>query len=636
MHSCEFLPYQPCESFVRVATACPEVAVGEVPANVARIAKLYAEGVERQASLVVFPELSLTGYSIGDFVQHKLLLENAKAGLQDLVACTDGTQTTMVVGLPLMVGNSLYNCAAVLAGGRIRGIVPKSNLPGSGEFYEPRWYSAWEGENAEVCIGGQAVPVGTDMLFEIGDTAMGVEICEDLWVATPLSTKLAAAGATIIANPSASPEHMGRSATRRAKVADQADRIIAAYVYASADPSESTTDNVMSGHQLIAENGKIITERPALSLGQRLTVVDVDIDHIRYSRRQNRNYPNGPRLLTIDCGIAPQQADLLRDIDPTPFIPKGPEATEELEHALNLQAQALVTRMRKTGIKKVVLGLSGGLDSTLALLAALRACKRMGKTPAEVIHAITMPGEASSAHTQSNAEKLALAVGVEHSVIAIGTLAEDQLRALGHDTTTQDVTYENTQARLRTAILFNRANQLQGLVLGTGNMSESALGFCTFNGDHMSHYNVNAGVPKTLVRELVAHAAATQPGEVQVILQSILDTPISPELTNDTAGGIGQHTESLIGPYILHDFFLYYFLRHGDKPKKIEFLAARAFEGRYESDEITHWLDVFVARVAHSQWKRSVMPDGPKIVPVSFSPRGDWRMPSDMSVGALQ
>lgn len=628
----ERLPYQASDSFIRVATGCPEVAVGNIATNVARITEIFTEAAEGDASLVVFPELSLTGYTIGDLVQQRTILKGAEAGLLQLATETQGSSTAMVVGLPFAHGNALYNCAAVLSDGRIQGIVPKTHLPNDKEFYEKRWYQTWDSQEIiDVQIGEQTVPFGSDMLFKIGDAQLGIEICEALWRPQPPSGRLAESGATLIANPSASPEHVGKSTYRRGLVCQQAARLAVGYVYASADSSESTTDIVMSGHQMVAEQGRILAERPALSMNQRLTMADIDTDHIHNDRLRDTNFVNAS-LPVIDCGIAPEQIDLRRYVDPHPFVPSGPERETTLQEIIDIQSQGLATRLRNTHIEKVVIGLSGGLDSTHALIVAVHAAQRLGVAPGELITTITMPGEASSEHTQSNAELLAKALGIPHEVRPINGLTQNMLAAIGHDGTTQDVTYENVQARLRTSILFNRANQSPtSLVLGTGDLSEIALGWCTYNGDHIAHYNVNASVPKTLMRHLVDYAkelpafAAAKP-----VLQSILDTPVSPELVRSGSEGISQETEDIIGPYELHDFFLYHLIRWNDAPAKITYLANQAFEGSYSTEQINHWFEVFLKRFTESQWKRSVATDGPKVGSVSLSPRGDWRMPSDM------
>jgi NAD+ synthase (glutamine-hydrolysing) len=626
--------YQPNESFVRVATACPEVAIGNVATNVMHITDLYLEAAKQDTNLVVFPEMAVTGYTIGDMVQQRILLQDARQGLLHLAAQTKGVNTAMVVGVPLVVRNALYNCAAVLSGGRIRGIVPKIHLANDNEFQEKRWFRSWDNpEVIEISIGDQMVPVGNKMLFRIGEAELGVETCEDLCVPQPPSGDLAEGGATLIANGAASTELMGKSKDRRRKVGEQAGRLAVGYIYAGCDASESTTDVVMSGHQMIVEHGTMLAERQPLSMGQQLTIADIDIDHLQNLRIKNTNFGN-TFLPVVDCEITPEQTDLLRTIDPHPYIPKGAEREEELQTAINIQAQALATRIRDSGIYNMVLGLSGGLDSTAVLLAAIRAAERLGLRPADVIQTITMPGEASSDHTQGNARQLAVALGIPNETIPIPRLANEQLRAIGHDGSTQDVTYENAQARVRTNILFNRANQNRAMVLGTGDLSEAALGWCTFNGDHMSHYNVNATIPKTLVRELVAFAAK-QPefAAAKSILDSILHTPISPELTRSGSEGITQETEDIIGPYELHDFFWDRLVGWNDHPGKISYLAAHAFGKKYSPQCVDHWLSVFLARFNTAQLKRSAAPDGPKITPKGANSRCDLRMPTSMSPG---
>lgn len=619
--------FQPKDDYIRVATASPEVAVGDVATNTTRIAELYAQAVTQDVSLVVFPELSITGYSIQDLVGHPSLLKSARESLLHLAQLTEWRPTAAVVGLPVVVNNGIYNCAAVLANGVVQGIVPKQNLPTYNEFYEKRWYQSWnpEAPNTTVRIGDADVPFGTHQLFSIADQLVGIEICEDLWVPQQPSIELAANGATIIANPSASPETVAKSAYRRQLVAQTAGRNAVGYVYASSDSSESTAEIVMSGHQLISELGTIVAERAPFTPVQRLMVTDIDTQHIAHDRQHTTNFPNKFTITPTHTKVERQQTTLLRAIDAEPFIPKGsPEhIAERLDTILNIQATGLAMRLKSSHIEKVVLGLSGGLDSTLALLVALRTGSQLGIDPASLIYTLTMPSKASSERTQSNAVKLAAELSVNNEEIPIARLSADQLQALSHDDT-QDVTYENTQARIRQALVFNRANQLNGLALGTGDLSEIALGWCTYNGDHMSHYNVNASIPKTLVRSLVRRASQTVPEAARVILEDILDTPVSPELTGDGTG-ISQETEDLIGPYELHDFFLYHFLRFKEPKAKIGYLAIKAFEGRRGEDEINKWLDLFFTRFYRNQWKRQAMPDGAK-VGLSLSPKGDWRM----------
>lgn len=632
MEKSEF-SYEPRTDFLRVATAAPEVSIADVAANLARITDLYNEAVRQDVSLVVFPELSLTGYSIQDLSHQPSLLASAKEALVTLTESTNDTDTAAVVGLPLKVNNGIYNCAAVVAKGAVRGIVPKQNLPTYNEFYEKRWYQAWDParENAAVIIDGQPVPFGTKQLFTIAGQQVGIEICEDLWVPRQPSTELAANGATVIANPSASPETVAKASYRRQLVAQTAARNVVGYIYASADSSESTAETVMSGHQIINELGMPLAERTPFSPVQRLMVTDIDTGHIAHDRTHSTNFPNEFTITPSNTGVEAKQTTLLRNIDPTPFLPKGSVEMihERLETILNIQAAGLARRLQSAGSKRVILGLSGGLDSTLALLVAVRSSQQIGIPAGELIHTLTMPSVASSERTQNNAMALAEALGIPNEEIPIADLSAQQLAAL-HHTGAEDVTFENTQARLRQALVFNKANQLNGIALGTGDLSEIALGWCTYNGDHMSHYNVNASIPKTLVRTLVRHASQTLPPIAKEYVEDIIATPISPELTGDGAG-VSQSTEDIIGPYELHDFFLYHFLRFQEPRAKIGYLAMKAFENRHDQATINKWLDVFFTRFYQNQWKRQSMPDGAK-VGLSLSPKGDWRMPPEAKV----
>lgn len=628
--------YQPKRSYLRVATACPEVRVADVDTNARNIQKLYERASLENVSLVTFPELSLTGYTLGDLVNQNSLLDRAESAVLELAEDTRHHSSAMVVGLPLRVGNGLYNCAAVLADGEIKGVVPKANLPTYNEFYEERWFNEWRGPNTTTKIGAQEVNFGNDCLFEIGGVRVGVEICEDLWVAQPPSGRLAESGALVIANPSASPEQIGKTDYRRRLVAMQSGRLVAAYLYAGSHTSESTAEIVMGGHQLIAVNGGLAAERKPFGTGD-LVITDVDVEHLQFDRRRQHAAERiGPLVININAGR--QQEDLKVHIDSNPFFPEESPAErfERLEMALNIQAHGLAMRMKSTRQEKVVLGLSGGLDSTLALLVALRAADILGLETSEMIHTITMPGPASSGETQQRARELAGQVNVRNTVIPIKDLAAAELAALGHDGVTQDVTYENVQARARTSILFNYGNLNKGLVLGTGDLSEIALGWSTYNGDQQSHYNVNASIPKTMVRHLVAHCAERpELKSAKESLEGVLATVVSPELTSSQEGSISQSTEELIGPYELHDFFLYHVVRWGDAPDKISYLAQKAFEGRYDQAEIKKWLGVFTSRFLWTQFKRDNMPNGPKVGSVSLSPRGDWRMPSDLYNSAL-
>ncbi len=619
--------YQPNEDMIRVATAMPEVAIGDVETNANRIAALFHEAADQHASLVVFPEMALTGYTIQDYVQHPELLTDTQAGLTYLADETSDTNTAAVVGLPLAVGNALYNCAALVADGEIKGIVPKQNLPTYNEFYEKRWFQTWdERENISITIQGRQVPFGRKQLFDVAGSTVGIEICEDVWVPEQPSIELVKQGATIIANPSASPEVVTKTAYRQQLIGNTAARLITGYVYSSADSSEAVSEIVMSGHSMISEAGHMLAEqRPFAPDKKRLMFADVDLGHIQFDRRKSSNFPVAHDITPTSTTITAAQTDVLQTIDASPLTPKGsPEAiTERLEAILAIQAEGLKNEMIQSGVKRVVLGLSGGLDSTLALLVAVRSSKLLNKSPKDCIYTLTMPSTASSARTQSNAMRLAESLGIPNEEIPIAEIAALQLEALAHEGE-EDITFENTQARLRTQFIFNKGNQIGALALGTGDLSEIALGYCTYNGDHMSGYNPNASIPKTLARPLVAQAATTLDDVSRTIITDILQTPVSAELKGN-GEEISQKTEEIIGPYELHDFFLYRHVRWMEPKRKIGFMAVKAFEGKYEPKEIGKWLDLFMNRFYRNQWKRQAMPDGAK-VGISLSPKGDHRM----------
>lgn len=623
--------YRPKNDFIRVASATPEVAVANIAVNTERIEQLYLEAVDEDVSLVVFPEMSITGYSIGDLVQGSKLLDQAAQSVEYLSQQTLNKNCAMIVGLPLRVGNAIYNCAALLADGEIKGIVPKQNLPTYKEFYEKRWYQAWdERDNVDLKIGEQIVTFGRNQIFEVAGSKVGIEICEDLWVADSPNLKLAKNGSTIIANPSASPEHAAKRDYRSKLVGITAAKLLVGYIYSGADQTESTMDIVMSGHAIISEAGRTLAERKPFSRDKnRLTIADIDLQHLNRDRQVDNNYPNDFEIKPTSTSVQAAQTDLRRAIEPHPFVPKGsPEqVAERLDEILAVQSVGLAERFIATRRKKMIVGLSGGLDSTLALMVMMQVADRLCRAPGDIIEAITMPARANSARTQTNAEKLAKALRISWQEIPISSLANAQLEALNNGDA-EDITFENTHARIRTALLFNRANQTDGMVVGTGDLSEIALGWCTFNGDHISQYNPNASIPKTLVRSLVAHAANNANDEAKEIINDILDTPVSPELTGN--GALDQKTESILGPYDLHDFFLFHMIRHAESPEKIVYMARKAFAGKFSDDEITRTFATFMKRFYQSQWKRSVMPDGPKVGSVSLSPRGDWRMPSDM------
>jgi NAD+ synthase (glutamine-hydrolysing) len=629
-------PYNPADSYLRVATARPEVGLADVATNTHRIGELYVQAASEDVSLVTFPELSLTGYTIGDLVKQTALMDDTEIGLQELAALTATQNTAMVVGLPYRFNNSLYNCAAVLADGEIKGLVPKQKIPASNEFYEKRWYQPWNHENAVTNIGGQEVPIGTNMLFEIDHVKFGVEICEDAWQPAPPSDELALKGAVVVTNLSASPAQIGKGKFVKKLVEIRSGVTMGGYSYAGCASSESTASIVMSGQQLIAENGITMAETKPFE-NKQLLMHDFDIDHLKYDRLRI-GMANILGALVVPTQVKREQADVRTHIDRHPFMPE--ESAEEREERFNeiitIQAYSLYERMKDTHQSKLVLGLSGGLDSTLALLVAVETAKLMGKKPGEVIETLTMPGLASSEDTQSNAQLLARQLGVPNKVIPINNLSQTMLHAIGHDGITQDIAYENVQARARTDILFNYGNMNGEMVLGTGDLSEIALGWCTYNGDQQSHYHVNASIPKTLVKYLVEHASNKEEfAEAQTTLQAILATTISPELTSAGEGEISQSTEELIGPYELHDFFLYNLVRWGDAPKKITQLAAWAYEGTYTPEEITKWFGVFIGRFARSQFKRNNAPDGVKVGSVSLDSRGDFRMPPDLYNAAI-
>jgi NAD+ synthase (glutamine-hydrolysing) len=627
----------------RVSTLTPEVSIGAVECNTRRIVKLYNQAVAERTLLAVTPELSLTGYSLADGFGFNNLQAKIATSLQTLAAATKQQSTTLVVGAPILHNGKLYNCGVVLSGGNIIGIVPKQYLANYSEFYEKRWFvSGKEIISQEVVVDTQLIPFGIDLLFQVGDVTVGIEICEDLWVVDPPSRSLAQAGAEIICNLSSSTEIIGKGAIRRALVAQTAERLLAAYLYVSSDSSESTTDVIMSGHAIIAEFDSIIAERKPLTLNKRLLVTDIDIAHIRKERRTNQSWEphNTNAHTTLRCNrpesLSHQKTN--RFVDPHPFVPKSATELQTVsDHILNLQAHGLKKRMSvmtKNGVPpNIVLGLSGGLDSTLALLAAARTCD-MISVPRSTICTLTMPAHASSKRTQDNATMLAKEIGTTHEIIPIQDLVQAQLKALGHNGTTQDITYENTQARTRTELLFNRSNQIGGFVLGTGDMSELALGWCTFNGDHMSNYAVNAGVPKTLVRYVVETASLHKEFVTSKdTLRDILMTPISPELTGD--GTINQETEQLVGPYELHDFFMYHLLRWGSCRSELLQLAVIAFKHTYTEQSVAKWIDIFCQRFITQQFKRSTLPDGVKVGRICLSPRGDLRFPSDANLNLL-
>ncbi len=624
----------------RAAVVAPELRVADVRFNLDHTIAALRAAREDGASLVVFPELGLTGYSCGDLFHQHALLDAAEAALVELLPHTRALGVAAVVGLPLRVGGRLFNCAAFVADGRLLGVVPKTHLPNQSEFYEERWFStAADATVDHTRIAGCDAPFGVDLLFRAANDPsciVGIELCEDLWAVQPPSGALALAGATILVNPSASTEVLGKAQYRRALVVNQSARCLAAYLYAASGPGESTMDVVFGGHSLIAENGSLLAETPRFSFETRMAVADVDLQRITHERMQNHTFARAPgavraRIVDFDVHAHANEHDLRRPLSPTPFVPSDPaQRTASCEEIFAIQSTGLAKRLRHTGTKTIAIGISGGLDSTLALLVACRAFDALGLDRAG-IHAVTMPGFGTTDRTYTNALGLMRNLGVDMREIPIAPAVRQHFADIGHPESQHDVTYENSQARERTQILMDLANRIGGFVVGTGDLSEAALGWMTFNGDHMSMYHVNAGVPKTLVRYLITWAAESAfGGETADILRDIVDTPITPELLPlDKDGKLQQQTEDTVGPYVLHDFFLFYVVRYGFAPRKVFFLARHAFAGVYDDAVILKWLRTFYRRFFSQQFKRSAMPDGPKVGSVALSPRGDWRMPSD-------
>ena len=621
------------DGFLKAAAFSPALRVADCTYNAQQILADVQAAAARGVKLAVFPEFCLTGYTCGDlFLQHTLQT-GALDALQTVLDGTRTLDTVVLVGLPLLVHGKLYNCAAVLCRGQLLGLVPKTYLPNYGEFYEKRQFTPGNTEVETITVCGQQVPFGTSLLFRcrsMPSFVLGVELCEDLWSALPPSTFHALAGATVIANLSASDETVGKAEYRRALVSNQSARLLCGYLYASAGHGESTQDMVFAGHDLIAENGTLLAETAPFEGGTAMT--ELDLDRMVQERQRNTTFmPETVGYTRVEFELPPVELALTRQVSPTPFVPQDTAArAERCELILRIQAEGLAKRIEHTHAKCAVLGISGGLDSCLALLVAVRACKVLHRDPKEIV-ALTMPCFGTTKRTRSNAEILCEALGVSFAEINITNTVNSHFADIGQDPQTYDVTFENCQARVRTLELMDYANKNGGFVIGTGDLSELALGWATYNGDHMSMYGVNAGVPKTLVRHIVQYVADTC-GDKQLsdVLLDILDTPVSPELLPTAEDGtIAQQTEKLVGPYELHDFYLYYVLRFGFGPAKIYHLARTSFAGKYEPEVLLAWLKNFYRRFFAQQFKRSCLPDGPKVGSVTLSPRGDWRMPSD-------
>ncbi len=629
--------------FVRVAAASPELRVADVNFNTGKIIELIDEASKNHVEFIVFPELCVTGYTCGDLFMKETLIEAAKEALIKIAQATAGSSMVSVIGLPLNISGRLYDCAAVLQNRKILGIVPKSYLPNYSEFYEGRWFTAADQlDEKEICLGDSIVPAGTDLIFAARgreELKFGVEICEDLWSLVPPSCYQAQAGAVLLFNLSASNELVCKADFRRDLVKSQSSRCVAGYVYSSANCCESSTDLVFGGHLLIAENGNVLKESERFFFENKLVTADIDMDRLSYNRRiigpsRRKTGDRGFRVVYFDPADEYLPDTLHRSINKNPFIPLN-DADMDLrcKEILSMQTCGLIKRISHTKSEKLVIGISGGLDSTLAFIVATRAMEKLG-LPYSNIHTITMPGFGTTDRTYDNALSLIKEYNATLKVVDIKDACLKHFEDIGHDKDVHDITYENVQARERTQILMDYANKIGGLVIGTGDLSELALGWCTYNGDHMSMYGVNAGIPKTLVRYIIRWYADNEAGEeVARILHDILDTPVSPELLPPSKSGqITQKTEEVLGPYEVHDFFLFYMQSWGAGPAKLLYLARQAFKDQYSPEQLKNWLVIFFKRFFSQQFKRSCMPDGPKVGTVSLSPRGDWKMPSDAAV----
>ncbi len=633
---------------IRIAAITPRVKVADVAFNTNEIENAMARAEGQGVEILCCPEMSLTGYTCQDLFGQQLLLEQAETAMLKLIELSRNLNLTTIVGLPFRFGGLLLNCAAVIQKGKVHGIVPKTYLPNYNEFYEMRWFSSSTAvpKHSTTRFCGQNVPVAADLLFEVGDVKFGIELCEDLWAPIPPSSLMALGGADIIFNLSASNDIIGKHSYLRALVSGQSARCISGYVYASAGYGESTQDVVYGGKAIVAENGKILAESLRFSLEPQMIVSEIDVERLRVERRRNTTFSKSTEVFASNLGCRQcilidstpflhEDTDSHRDITPWPFVPEGEELDERCEEILCIQSQGLATRIAHTGARSVVIGISGGLDSTLALLVCVNAFDRLGMERRGIV-GVTMPGFGTTDRTYSNAMALMRSLGITVREINIAEAVNIHFRDIAHNPMVHDVTYENSQARERTQILMDIANQTGGFVVGTGDLSELALGWATYNGDHMSMYAVNSSIPKTLVKHLVKWVAMNVADEAsRTTLLDIIDTPISPELIPaDPDGSIVQKTEDLVGPYELHDFFLYYVLRFGFRPGKVFRLACQAFDGHHGSQPynditILKWLTVFFRRFFAQQFKRSCLPDGPKVGSCSLSPRGDWRMPSD-------
>lgn len=628
--------------YVKVAAAIPAVKVADCVFNAGQTEKQILEAEEKGVQIIVFPELNLTAYSCGDLFGQRLLLEQAEMALMQVMNNTRQLDIISIVGMPVLLNSSLLNCAVVFQKGKILGVVPKSYLPNYKEFYEQRWFVSADAypNTMTVRLCGQVVPCSSQLLFDTPDVCFGIEICEDVWAPVPPSSYLALQGAEVVFNLSADTENISKHQYLCSLLAQQSARCLSGYVFSSCGFGESTTDVVFAGNALIYENGSLLAKNDRFSFDEQLVISEIDVDRLRTERQMNttfgasvRNHYSAVFQHIQTEFVSSKEGEFTRTVEPHPFVPAGGKLLDErCEEIFSIQVAGLAKRLVHTSSKTVVVGISGGLDSTLALLVCVKTFDKLGLSR-EGIVGITMPGFGTTDRTYNNALDLMRSLGVTIKEISIKEACIQHFQDIGHDMFVHDVTYENGQARERTQILMDYANKVGGLVIGTGDLSELALGWATYNGDHMSMYGVNASIPKTLVRYLVNWVALTGvDADSKATLLDIIDTPISPELIPaDEQGNIKQKTEDLVGPYELHDFFLYHFLRFGSRPAKIFFLAQKAFDGVYDDETIKKWLKNFCRRFFIQQFKRSCLPDGPKVGSVSLSPRGDWRMPSDAS-----
>ena len=620
------------DGFVSVACGTPKLRLADCNYNAEQTFTLMRKAEKAGAKVLVLPELGLTGYSCGDLFYQDTLLRSAEEALSTVLAATRNLEVVTAVGLPLRVNNKLYNCAAIIQKGAVLGVVPKTHLPNYGEFYEKRQFAAAPEENGTVTLLGKSVPFGNKLVFRcdtMPDLALGFEICEDMWAPCSPAVDLAAAGATVVGNLSASNDIIGKDSYRRQLVTMQSAKLLCGYVYSSCGEGESTSDVVFGAHQMIAENGTMLAER---RFDGGLLISEVDVQKLCYERRRTQMFDKTPVVQEIPFSLTLSETKLTRYVAPQPFVPEGKEDRDaRCREILLIASLGLKQRLEHTGAKTAVVGLSGGLDSTLAVLITGLAMKMLDRPMTDIV-AVTMPCFGTTDRTKNNAVILAEQMGATLRTVDISASVRSHFKDIGHDMEDHSVTFENGQARERTQVLMDIANQTGGIVIGTGDLSELALGWCTYNGDHMSMYGVNASIPKTLVRHLVAYLArdnAKKDEALHDVLEDILDTPVSPELLPAVKGEISQRTEDLVGPYELHDFFLYYILRWGVSPRKVYRLALYALGKQYSREVILKWLKTCYRRFFSQQFKRNCLPDGPKVGSVALSPRGDWRMPSD-------